>query len=135
MTSLGTFEAFLKLLPCLVCWQWNGWTRLIYYAQSYHSLTMATFRSIPSEIWTNHILSRLSLEDLENLGLTSRFFWTLTKNDSFWIQKIKEDFSHLPLDLSFVDLKANDGTQKGLGWAKEYYFALYRPVRAFLHLA
>lgn len=89
-------------------------------------------QDLPHELWTNHILQHMSAQDLDQLETTSRFLRNVSRDEAFWISKIRRDFSELSIDLNFVEERLNDGTKKGLGWAREYWKALYRPVSSHL---
>ena len=54
---------------------------------------MPLLTDLPIELFTDEILPLLPLHDLANLSQASRFFASLTADDTFWHRKLQEDFN------------------------------------------
>jgi len=70
---------------------------------------------IPVEVLLDNFLPLLPVTDLLNLGSTSRLFYNLCNDDTFWKRKIQDDFN-FPCD----------DTARSSGW-KFIYRGLSHP--------
>ena len=48
---------------------------------------------IPIEIFLDSLFPSLPIVDLQHLGATSKFFYNLTSDETFWKRKLQEDYN------------------------------------------
>lgn len=48
---------------------------------------------VPIEVFIDHIFPLLPIGDLLHLGATSKFFYLLSSDETFWKRKLEDDFN------------------------------------------
>lgn len=57
-----------------------------------------TIHSIPIEVFLDHLLPLVDVQDLLSLACTDRFFAKLCADDTFWKRKLKVDLNYSIID-------------------------------------